>query len=118
LKIDFKFIAIAGILAACAGASLPMATERDAARVHDRYPDLTALDLAHGRKLYQSRCGACHMPVRPAAVPAVEWPGRVRQMKSRAHISNDEAGLIEKYLITMSLSAAQGPEGSAAASTR
>ena len=59
------------------------------------------------------------MPVRPAAVPAVEWPVHVREMKSRAHLSNDEAGLIEKYLITMSLSAsAPGPEGSAATSTR
>jgi len=117
LKIDFKFIVALGILAACAGASLPMATERDAARVHDRFPGLTALDLAHGRKLYQSRCGACHLPVTPGAVPAIEWPEHVREMKLRAHLSNEEAGLIEKYLITMSLSArAPRPEASAAAS--
>ena len=96
-----------------------MASERDAARVHDRYPGLTALDLAHGRKLYQSRCGACHRPVTPAAVPAIEWPEHVKEMKTRAHLSGEEAGLVEKYLITMSLSARdQGPEGSAAASTR
>jgi mono/diheme cytochrome c family protein len=119
LKIDFKFIVAAGILAACAGVGLPMASERDAARVHDRYPDLTALDLAHGRKLYSNRCGVCHRPVSPAAVPPVEWPAHVMEMKSRAHLSAEEVGLIEKYLITMSLSArAEGPEGSAAASPR
>ncbi|HKA91116.1 MAG TPA: hypothetical protein VKE22_25815 [Haliangiales bacterium] len=88
--------------AACAGATLPVATEIDATRAAERFPGTTAADLAHGRKLYQGRCGACHRPVQPAKVPSAEWPGHVHEMQQRAHLSDEEAALVERYLVTMS----------------
>ncbi len=94
---------MAGVMiAACAATTLPVATETDATRARDRFPGVTAMDLAHGRKLYQGRCGACHRPVQPAAVPPAEWPGRVHEMQQRAHLSEAEAALVERYLVTMS----------------
>lgn len=100
-------IVVAGLaglagLAACAGVALPVATDVDATRARDRYPDVTAMDLAHGRQLYQGRCGACHRPVTPSAVPSDEWPRHVRKMTPRARLSDAEAALVERYLVTMS----------------
>jgi mono/diheme cytochrome c family protein len=108
LKSNFKFtrvllvLGLSGIVAACAGVKLPVATERDATRARDRYPGVTAMELAHGRQLYQGRCGSCHRPLEPTAVPTARWPEHVRKMTPRARLSDDEAALVEKYVVTMS----------------
>src|SRR5262249_7971619 len=112
LKVVFKFMRasvltpclVAAAFVACVGAALPVASDADAARGRDRYPGLPAADLGHARKLSLGRCGACHQPVHPEAVAPDEWHGHVAEMKVRAHISDEDAASIERYLVTMSSS--------------
>jgi cytochrome c5 len=116
LKVDFKFtrrpvavLVVTLALAACGGGALLMASPADLQRGAARYPDLTAAQLDDGRSLYAGHCSACHLPPAPASQPASAWPGHVAEMKVRARLSEDQARLVERYLVTMALRAGDGP---------
>ena len=82
--------------------TLPAATSADAERASHTWPGTTVAELEHGRRIYRERCSGCHQPVRPAKVTPAEWPGHIAVMKIRAHLSEEQAQLIERYVVTMS----------------
>jgi cytochrome c5 len=101
--------ALALTLVACTAGRLPTATEADAVRARDRWPQVTAAKLNEGRHVYLSHCGSCHRPVAPASVPAAEWPGHVREMGERAGLADGEMELVEHYLMTIASRDRGGP---------
>jgi hypothetical protein len=89
-------------LVACAAATgAPPVTPADAGRASQRWPGTDQAQLEAGRALYVERCSSCHVPPAPTSVPADRWPGEVAEMKERAGLSDDEARLVERYLITV-----------------
>jgi len=96
-KLGPRLLAAAALgLAACAASAPPTVTAGDAAR-----SGASVAELEHGRSLYMARCSACHLPVAPRSKPASEWPGHVAEMRTRAHLTSDEARLVTSYLVTV-----------------
>ena len=96
-------------VAACGGASLPVASEGDAARVRARWPGVTAGALNEGRALYVGHCGSCHLPVAPTELSAEAWPAQLDEMRERAGLTRAESDVVERYLITMAQAQAPAP---------
>jgi hypothetical protein len=82
-------------------AGLPAPTELDARRVTARWPEVKTADLEHGRSLYAVRCSRCHDLYDPGAYSASHWETSVREMNSRAGLSNDEERLVVQYLVAV-----------------
>jgi mono/diheme cytochrome c family protein len=89
-------------LAGCARTQMPRPTAQQA-----QVSGIALADLDHGRSLYLARCSVCHQPVAPSNIAAAEWPGHVEEMRERAHLSAEEARLVENYLVTMASATAQ-----------
>src|SRR5262245_13754859 len=96
-----SFLASIAAGVACTRSALPVAGPGDVSRAATRWPGMSADALAHGRRLYQARCASCHAPVMPREVPEREWAGHVVEMQERAHLSDTEAELVTRYLVTM-----------------
>lgn len=94
-------VAVLLLLAACRP-TLPAATTADADRASRTWPGTTVAELEHGRQIYRERCSACHRPVAPHKVTPAEWPGHIAEMRTRAHLTEEQARLIEHYVVTMS----------------
>jgi mono/diheme cytochrome c family protein len=101
LKTIFKLLPVLFALAGCARTTLPVAGPADARRASTRWPGTSEQDLAQGRRLYQGRCASCHLPVMPNEVAPTEWPEHVGEMSERAHLTEQEAELVTRYLVTM-----------------
>jgi mono/diheme cytochrome c family protein len=105
LKVAFKVKMLGAMVLAiacgCAGRVLPVAGPADVARGAHRYPDITAGELASGRQLFASHCGACHAPPSPASKAPEVWPGEIHEMKERAKLDDAQVRLVERYLVTM-----------------
>lgn len=101
-------------VAACAGMSrtIPVAGPDDLARGTARFPDLTGAELADGRAIFLNRCGRCHVPPDPMSRTPESWPEAVHDMKVRARLDGNQARLVERYVVTMSLPVAQSESGS------
>jgi len=103
-------------VASCAGMShtVPVAGPDDLARGTTRFPDLTDAELADGRAIFLSRCGNCHVPPDPKSRSPESWPEAVHEMKVRARLDASQARLVERFVVTMSLSlpGAQSESGS------
>jgi len=99
---------------ACAGMSrtIPVAGPDDLARGTARFPDLTDAQLAEGRAIFLNRCSRCHVPPDPESRSPESWPEAVHEMKVRARLDGDQARLVERYLVTMSIPVAQSDSGS------
>jgi hypothetical protein len=106
LRVAAGLALTAGI--ACAMHQLPVATPADAARGSERYPGLTESELQNGRVLLSHHCGSCHQTPSPMSRPSDTWPANVHEMKQRAHLDDEQASLIERYLVTMSMAAPHG----------
>ena len=91
---------LVALLAACGGSAIPEPTVADACRGSAHFPDLTLSELSHGRTLYLSRCGSCHVLKRPAELPAEQWQVEVTEMRSKngVKLSDAEAQAIVRYL--------------------
>lgn len=87
-------------LVACGGSAIPEPTVADASRGSAHFPNLTLSELSHGRTLYMSRCGSCHVLKRPAELPAEQWQVEVTEMRSKngVKLSDAEAQAIVRYL--------------------
>ena len=95
-------LAVAAILAGCAGApAVPAVTPADASRAGTRWPGTGQPELESGRTLYLERCSSCHLPPAPSSAPADQWPTHVDEMKERAGLTEDQATLVERYLMTV-----------------
>ena len=95
------FAACLGVSACAGGNALPKTTALDVTRAEQLWPGATAEQLSHGRTLYLGHCTSCHLPVAPSTVSAREWPSHVREMKTRAGLSDAEIRLVERYLVTI-----------------
>lgn len=94
---------LAGILA-CGGSAVPEPTAADASRGSAHFPDLTLTELHHGRQLYLSRCGTCHVLKRPVELAPEQWQVEVEEMRGKngVKLSDDEARAIVRYLAVAS----------------
>jgi mono/diheme cytochrome c family protein len=101
-KLYFLALALAPLIG-CA-ATLPHATEADAARVTGRFPGATVSGLEHGRSLYVERCAGCHQLREPASETPLAWPHVVAEMKDDhgVHLTQDEEQGIVLYLVSVS----------------
>jgi mono/diheme cytochrome c family protein len=87
-------------LAACGASPIPEPTVADASRGSAHFPDLTLTELSHGRTLYMSRCGSCHVLKRPVELPPEQWQVEVTEMRQKngVKLSDAEAQAIVRYL--------------------
>lgn len=92
--------------------TIPVAGPDDLARGATRFPDLTGAELADGRAIFLNRCARCHIPPDPTSRTPESWPEAVHEMKVRARLDGNQARLVERYLVTMSLPLAQSESGS------
>jgi cytochrome c5 len=89
-------LAAAMSLAGCARTAPPPATQADAAR-----SGVAIADLEHGRTLYVARCSSCHLAPDPKSKTAAQWPGKIAEMRTRAHLDDAEAQAVQTYLVTV-----------------
>jgi cytochrome c5 len=101
-RVRSSALLIASVLGAACANGLPAPSALDAERVVDRWPGVRTADLEHGRSLYASRCARCHALYEPAAYPAAHWEGAVREMRTRAGLSELEERYIIQYLVSVS----------------
>jgi cytochrome c5 len=99
-------MASAALVAACGGTAIPEPSAADAKRGAAHFPDVTLAELEHGRSLYVSRCGACHVLKRPMELPAEQWPTEVSEMRTKngVKLSDAEAQAISRYLFVAATS--------------
>jgi len=65
-----------------------------------RWPNVTAESLAHGRELFVSKCNACHSSPDVAEIEDDRWPGIVKSMGGKAHLSSDEKDAVLHFILT------------------
>lgn len=102
MRLTFLAVFILVVFASCARPTMPVASPGDVERATERWPDVTSAKLEEGRTLYVARCSGCHQPVAPTSIPTHEWAGHITEMRERANLTDDEAALIERYVVTMS----------------
>ncbi len=57
-----------------------------------------ALPAGEGARLYQAKCGKCHRPYPPSEIRAGEWERHFAKMRKRAHLTDEEAETIRRYV--------------------
>jgi mono/diheme cytochrome c family protein len=98
-------IGLAGalLLLGCAGPGpipAPTAKNVELAQRHGEVTTLPTLKL--GRKLYISRCSACHGLKAPGFLTPSEWPEMVERMAPDAKVNADQQRAITQYLVSVS----------------
>jgi hypothetical protein len=51
-----------------------------------------------GVALYRAKCAGCHRPYAPSEIKAEKWDATFREMKKRAHLNDEEALVIRRYV--------------------
>ena len=51
-----------------------------------------------GVALYRAKCSGCHRPYAPSEIHPEKWQATFREMKKRAHLTDDEAAVIQRYV--------------------
>lgn len=85
------------LVGACARSAPPMVTSGDAQR-----GNVELAELQQGRQLLIGKCASCHKAPMPSEHTAADWPQKLDEMATRAHLDFSQQKLIEKYLVTMS----------------
>ena len=62
------------------------------------------------RRLYNARCGFCHVPFAPSDFHPDDWPAIVADMSARSGLSAEYRARVERYLVTEARKAWGGPE--------
>ena len=103
---QMPFWVVAALLAGCGASPIPRPTAADATRASVHFPDVTLSELEHGRTLYVSRCGSCHILKRPSELAPDRWQGEVSEMREKngVKLSDVEARAIVRYLTTAATS--------------
>ncbi|MBX9852227.1 MAG: cytochrome c [Cytophagaceae bacterium] len=102
-----KLLTIFSILffvVACTKVVMPVATENDAKRASEKWPNTTLADLTQGKSLYEQHCAGCHKLYKPDSHNEAQWNKIVPPMANKAKIDSEKENLILKYLVTMSAS--------------
>jgi hypothetical protein len=96
-----RWLPVTYALWACGGSAVPEPTAADAARASAHFSDVTLSELSHGRTLYLSRCGSCHVLRRPAELAPEQWQTEVDEMRTKngVKLSDGEARAILRYLV-------------------
>lgn len=79
------------LIVAC-GQALYVPSSETVTDVHD------LAELTEGRKLYIKNCGSCHNLYPPGKYSDLHWTNEMTEMQKEARITDDQAGLILKYL--------------------
>ncbi len=93
-------IAVLMVIPSCAG-TIPEPADPHLAIATHRWPGIGMHDLASGRRLYVMKCSGCHSLHAPDTRSAEQWEKAVPEMIARARLTNEEAILIVRYLVTM-----------------
>jgi cytochrome c1 len=104
LRAGLAFAAASALfLAGCAGTSaIPAPTAKNVEYAGRNGQATTLESLKVGRKLYISRCSACHSLKDPKALSVSEWPEMVDRMASNAKLTDDQKRAITQYLVSVS----------------
>jgi|SRR4030095_11597860 mono/diheme cytochrome c family protein len=57
-----------------------------------------SLNMAAGKKLYESKCGKCHALFKPKEYKMKQWKENLDDMMNKAELKEDEYKLIFAYL--------------------
>lgn len=83
-----------------AGAAPGPLSMASAELARSRWPDASAESLEQGRQLFLTNCHRCHSYPDRTAYTAGEWPSLVRRMGRKAHLSDAEAMLVLRFVLT------------------
>jgi mono/diheme cytochrome c family protein len=89
--------------AACgpkAGAAPGPLSMASAELARSRWPDASLESLEQGRQLFLANCHRCHAYPDRTAYTAEEWPSLVRRMGRKARLSDAEAMLVLRFVLT------------------
>ena len=84
----------------CCSPSLLLPTANDVAVAKKYWGDADSLSLRQGYNLYANKCGACHTLHRPSRYDEKKWRKQIPLMKDSAKISDEQAELILRYVLT------------------
>lgn len=101
-KIVFSVIitgVISSIIFSCA-TTIPQPSEIDAQRAAAKWPNVLLQDLKEGRTLYINHCSGCHSLHAPENFTNQQWKKIFPGMAIRAHLTENDSGLIFHYLLT------------------
>lgn len=62
-----------------------------------------SLELAAGKKLYETRCISCHALKNPLATSKEKWIKILPRMVRKAKLKEDEKNLIQSYIFSLDL---------------
>ena len=62
--------------------------------------ELTAVEYAKGKELFESSCGKCHDLPKPKAYSAEEWVGIMKAMAPKAKMNEAQSTLVYDYVTT------------------
>jgi mono/diheme cytochrome c family protein len=83
-----------------AGAAPGPLSMASAELARSRWPDASVESLEQGRQLFLTNCHRCHSYPDRTAYTAEEWPSLVRRMGRKAHLSDAEAMLVLRFVLT------------------
>lgn len=83
-----------------AGAAPGPLSMASAELARSRWPDASLESLEQGRQLFLTNCHRCHSYPDRTAYTAEEWPALVRRMGRKAHLSDAEATLVLRFVLT------------------
>ncbi len=83
-----RLLAILLLTTACM--TVPRLSASQLAWATAKWPTVNAEALEHGRTLYVSRCGGCHVAPDPAEIVAKRDEGTFQEMADRAHLTAEE----------------------------
>ncbi len=96
------------VLAACAPKQFYAPNDLDIERGRTKFPNYTLAEMNRGKIVYSQNCGNCHAYKNPSKYSESEWNEIVPRMVKKANkndmlINKEEAELLRKFVITMSL---------------
>jgi hypothetical protein len=101
--IQLKKLKLAGLLAStsiliyCSSYSY-IPTPAEVKRAQEKWPDVDSATLFKGYTNYKDNCGECHFLYKPEQYTLDEWESILPKMKQKANLSEEDIGLIKKYI--------------------
>jgi cytochrome c5 len=108
MKFFLNLLFVALLMAACAPKQFYAPNDLDIERGRTKFPNYTLVEMNRGKIVYSQNCGNCHAYKNPSKYSESEWNEIVPRMVKKANkndmlINKEEAELLRKFVITMSL---------------
>jgi cytochrome c5 len=71
--------------------------EAKVAEVNRKY---TQQQMSEGKTLWQNNCAKCHKLFAPETRNVEKWEGVLPRMVKRAHLTDEQAGMVRAYLLS------------------